>query len=84
MRRYTNNWQAAPGFVLTKDLAAEMTIKTQYTLPGLSNFYMTGQLYGCASHRIGSCRVGDECFLCGFFDPLGGNGLRGNVVIADG
>ncbi len=43
MLRYTNNWQAAPGFVMTQDLAAEMTRHPQYTLPGLTHFYMTGQ-----------------------------------------
>ena len=41
--RYTHNWQAALGFILTKTLAAEMTTKTQYTLSGLDQFYMIGQ-----------------------------------------
>lgn len=43
MIRYTNNWKAAPGFMMTKDLAGEMTLNPQYALPGLDNFYMTGQ-----------------------------------------
>jgi len=43
MIRYTNNWKAAPGFMMTKDLAGEMTMNPQYALPGLDNFYMTGQ-----------------------------------------
>ncbi|MBN2535586.1 MAG: NAD(P)/FAD-dependent oxidoreductase [Spirochaetales bacterium] len=41
--RYTHNWKAALGFLMTKTLAAEMAMKPQYTLPGLDNFYMTGQ-----------------------------------------
>ena len=41
--RYTNNWKAAVGFIMTKALSAEMTMKPQYSLPGLENFYMTGQ-----------------------------------------
>ncbi|MFW9824099.1 MAG: phytoene desaturase family protein [Candidatus Thorarchaeota archaeon] len=43
MVRYTNNWQGALSFMMTKDIAAEMFMKTQYTLPGLKNFYMIGQ-----------------------------------------
>ena len=41
--RYTNNWQAAAGFMMTKTLAAEMVFSPQYTLPGLDDFYMIGQ-----------------------------------------
>jgi len=41
--RYTNNWKAALGFIMTKTLAAEMTMKPQYALPGLDDFYMIGQ-----------------------------------------
>ena len=41
--RYTSNWKAASGFMMTKTLAAEMVMKPQYTLPGLANFYMIGQ-----------------------------------------
>ena len=41
--RYTSNWQAAAGFMMTKALAAEMVFDPQYTLPGLEDFYMTGQ-----------------------------------------
>lgn len=43
MLRYTNNWKASPGFMMTKALAAEMTIKPKYVLPRLDAFYMTGQ-----------------------------------------
>ncbi len=41
--RYTNNWNAASGFMMTKTLSAEMVMDPQYTLPGLADFYMTGQ-----------------------------------------
>ncbi|MBN1798944.1 MAG: NAD(P)/FAD-dependent oxidoreductase [Spirochaetales bacterium] len=41
--RYTNNWQAAFGFMLTKKIIENMVMKPQYTLPGLENFYMSGQ-----------------------------------------
>ena len=41
--RYTHNWKAAPGFMMTKTLAADMVMRPQYTLPGLDDFYMTGQ-----------------------------------------
>lgn len=41
--RYTDNWQAASGFMMTKTLAAEMVFNPQYTLPGLESFYMIGQ-----------------------------------------
>ena len=41
--RYTNNWKAALGFIMTKTLAADMVMKPQYVLPGLDNFYMIGQ-----------------------------------------
>ena len=41
--RYTNNWKAAPGFMMTKSITAEMVMKPQYTLPGLDDFYMIGQ-----------------------------------------
>lgn len=41
--RYTNNWNAAQGFMLTKEIAAEMVMNPQYTLPGLERFYMIGQ-----------------------------------------
>jgi phytoene dehydrogenase-like protein len=41
--RYTDNWKAAPGFMMTKTLAAEMVMNPQYTLPGLESFYMVGQ-----------------------------------------
>ena len=41
--RYTNNWRAAAGFMMTKSLAAEMVMHPQYTLPGLADFYMIGQ-----------------------------------------
>ncbi|MFC2037475.1 phytoene desaturase family protein [Chloroflexota bacterium] len=41
--RYTNNWQAASGFMMTKTLAAKMVMNPQYTLPGLQDFYMIGQ-----------------------------------------
>ena len=41
--RYTNNWKAAPGFMMTNTLVTEMTMKPQYSLPGLDHFYMTGQ-----------------------------------------
>jgi phytoene dehydrogenase-like protein len=41
--RYTNNWKAALGFIMTQTLAAEMTRKPQYALPGLDGFYMIGQ-----------------------------------------
>jgi phytoene dehydrogenase-like protein len=40
--RYTHNWKAALGFMMTKTLAAEMTMNPQYTLPGLDSFYMIG------------------------------------------
>jgi phytoene dehydrogenase-like protein len=40
--RYTNNWQAALGFMMTKTLAAEMVMNPRYSLPGLDGFYMTG------------------------------------------
>jgi phytoene dehydrogenase-like protein len=43
IRRYTDNWQAAAGFMMTKELGAEMVFNPQYTLPGLAGFYMTGQ-----------------------------------------
>ena len=38
--RYTKNWKAALGFILTKTLAADMVMKPQYELPGLDDFYM--------------------------------------------
>ena len=41
--RYTKNWRAAVGFIMTKTLTGEMTMKPQYTLPGLENFYLIGQ-----------------------------------------
>ncbi len=41
--RFTHNWKASPGFMMTKALAGEMTLKPQYKLPNLENFYMTGQ-----------------------------------------
>ncbi|MFN2110968.1 MAG: phytoene desaturase family protein, partial [Anaerolineae bacterium] len=41
--RYTNNWQAALSFMMTKENADSMVAKTEYTLPGLENFYMIGQ-----------------------------------------
>lgn len=41
--RYTNTWQGAPGFMMTKELAGEMFMNPQYTLPGLDGFYMIGQ-----------------------------------------
>jgi phytoene dehydrogenase-like protein len=41
--RYTNNWKAASGFMMTKTLAAEMVMNPQYTLPGLEYFFMIGQ-----------------------------------------
>ena len=41
--RYTKNWKAALGFILTKTLAADMVMKPQYELPGLDDFYMIGQ-----------------------------------------
>lgn len=41
--RYTNNWQAALGFMMTKTNAATMYAKPEYSLPGLANFYMIGQ-----------------------------------------
>jgi phytoene dehydrogenase-like protein len=41
--RYTSNWKAASGFMMTKTLAAEMVMNPQYTLPGLQDFYMIGQ-----------------------------------------
>jgi phytoene dehydrogenase-like protein len=41
--RFTNNWKAAPGFMMTKTLAAEMVMNTEYTLPGLDGFHMIGQ-----------------------------------------
>jgi phytoene dehydrogenase-like protein len=41
--RYTNNWKGALGFIMTKTLAAEMTMTPRYTLPGLDQFYMIGQ-----------------------------------------
>ena len=40
--RYTNNWKAALGFMMTKRLAGEMVMQPQYTLPGLDCFYMIG------------------------------------------
>jgi phytoene dehydrogenase-like protein len=40
--RYTHNWQAALGFMMTKTLAAEMVMNPQYSLPGLGGFYMSG------------------------------------------
>ena len=43
MIRYTNNWKAALSFLMTKETAESMYAKTEYTLPGLDNFYMTGQ-----------------------------------------
>ena len=41
--RYTNNWKAALGFIMTETLAADMVMNPQYTLPGLDRFYMIGQ-----------------------------------------
>jgi phytoene dehydrogenase-like protein len=41
--RYTNNWKAALGFMLTKKVSAEVVMNPQYALPGLGNFYMIGQ-----------------------------------------
>ena len=41
--RYTNNWQAALSFMMTKENADSMVAKTEYTLPRLENFYMIGQ-----------------------------------------
>ena len=41
--RYTHNWKAGLGFMMRKDIAEEMFMKPQYTLPGLENFYMVGQ-----------------------------------------
>ncbi len=43
VRRYTRNLKGTIGFIMTQDLASEMTLKTGYTLPGLESFYMTGQ-----------------------------------------
>ncbi|MEW5873285.1 MAG: NAD(P)/FAD-dependent oxidoreductase [Chloroflexota bacterium] len=40
--RYTHNWKASLGFMMTETLAAEMVMKPQYALPGLDHFYMTG------------------------------------------
>jgi phytoene dehydrogenase-like protein len=40
--RYTNNWQAGLGFMMTKTLAGEMVMNPQYALPGLDRFYMIG------------------------------------------
>jgi len=40
---YTNNWKAAFGFLLTKKISEEVVQNPQYTLPGLGDFYMTGQ-----------------------------------------
>jgi len=42
-RRYTHNWQGACGFMMTKELAGELVMNPQYTLPGLDGFYMIGQ-----------------------------------------
>ncbi len=42
-RRYTGNWKGATGFIMDKTLSSEMTLKTEYTLPGVAGFYMTGQ-----------------------------------------
>ncbi len=41
--RYTNNWQGALSFMMTKQMAAEMFKETRYDLPGLENFYIIGQ-----------------------------------------
>jgi phytoene dehydrogenase-like protein len=41
--RYTNNWKAAMGFMLTNKITKEVVMNPQYTLPGLENFYMSGQ-----------------------------------------
>lgn len=41
--RYTHNRKGALGFMMTKELAGDMMMNPQYTLPGLNNFYMTGQ-----------------------------------------
>jgi phytoene dehydrogenase-like protein len=43
VRRYTGSWRGTIGFVMTKGLAGQMTLKPQYRIPGLSGFYMTGQ-----------------------------------------
>ncbi len=43
VRRYTATWKGALGFVMTPDLSSEMTMKTQYRLPGISGFYLAGQ-----------------------------------------
>ncbi len=43
MFRYTNNWKGALGFMMTEDIAEEMVMRTEYTLPGLDDFYMIGQ-----------------------------------------
>jgi phytoene desaturase len=40
--RYTNNWRAAMGFMLTGKILSEIS-NPQYALPGLSHFYLTGQ-----------------------------------------
>jgi phytoene dehydrogenase-like protein len=40
--RYTNNWKASLGFMMTKTLAGEMVMRPQYGLPGLDRFYMIG------------------------------------------
>lgn len=40
--RYVNNWKAGLGFMMTKELAGEMVMNPQYTLPGLDRFYMIG------------------------------------------
>ncbi|MBN2442434.1 MAG: NAD(P)/FAD-dependent oxidoreductase [Spirochaetales bacterium] len=41
--RYTNNWKASLGFMLTKKIIKELMMNPQYTLPGIDNFYMIGQ-----------------------------------------
>lgn len=41
--RYTNNWKAALGFMMTKSNAATMYARPEYSLPGLDNFYMIVQ-----------------------------------------
>ncbi|MBN2389525.1 MAG: NAD(P)/FAD-dependent oxidoreductase [Anaerolineae bacterium] len=40
--RYVHTWKASLGFMMTKEIGADMVMKPQYALPGLDNFYMTG------------------------------------------
>jgi len=40
--RYVHTWKAGLGFMMTKEIGADMVMNPQYSLPGLEGFYMTG------------------------------------------